>query len=158
MFPISDQRSEPNHTPLPPWTPQPQDRLWRPLKLWKTTKRVFHEFQQSSIALTTNSSASPRTQNPESKPRQNQPQQWGDTRACEDTSRTHHPALVRVRLENWRAPPCFPMCLPFRWSYHVVLLMPSASQGAASSILPLRRTLPDRLPLAAWMKLKFCCV
>ena len=38
----------------------PQNRLWKPLELWKTTKHVFHEFQLYSTALTTNSSASPK--------------------------------------------------------------------------------------------------
>ena len=46
-----------------PLAPQPQNRPWKPLKLWKTTKRVFHEFQQYSTALTTNSSASPKPKN-----------------------------------------------------------------------------------------------
>ena len=50
-------------------------------------------------------------------------------------------------------------CLPCL--YHARLLdAPSASQGALSSSsgVSLRRASPDRLPLAAWMKLKFCCV
>ena len=39
-------------------------RLWKPLELWKTTRRVFHEFQQCSTALTTKFSASPKIQKP----------------------------------------------------------------------------------------------
>ena len=39
-------------------------RLWKLLELWKTTRRVFHEFQQCSTALTTKFSASPKIQKP----------------------------------------------------------------------------------------------